>query len=188
MKTVRFAKVVDECGKPEIYLVLSDPAKDKALQTAVRQHRVMTIYQEASGAKTDYGTVGFEPGRSRQYLVFPKALERFAEERVVGIKFELIDSTPTAMPIRKPEVKTKPETAAVRNQPVEAKDRKSPEKQIEKPAPGKLVQFSAPSPSEQPAARESLEDLKQRVREAMEILEQGKQVQAFQLLKKIVEG
>ncbi len=187
MKTVRFAKIVDECGKPEIYLVLSDPARDKALQTAIRQHRVMTIHQEASGAKTDYGTVGFEPGRSRQYLIFPKSLQRFADERVVGVKFELIDSTLTSTSTPKPEAKTKPETASVRNEPV-VDDRKSPEKQTEKLVADKLVQLPASSPSERSAASQSLDDLKKRVREAMEILEQGKQIQAFNLLKKIVEG
>ena len=43
MATVRFAKVVAKCGEPEAHLILIDPAKDRALQAAIKADRVMTV-------------------------------------------------------------------------------------------------------------------------------------------------
>ena len=92
MKTARFAKVVEKCGKPEIHLVLLKPAKDRVLQKAVRQQRVMTVWQESIGIKADHGKVGFAPGPGRQFLIFPKSLQFFTGRTVVGIKYDLLDS------------------------------------------------------------------------------------------------
>jgi hypothetical protein len=83
VKTVRFSKVVEKSGAPETYLVLMDPAKDRTLQAAVKAQRVMTVAQESVGTKTDRGEVGFHPGPSRQFLVFPKSLR--ADRDVVGV-------------------------------------------------------------------------------------------------------
>ena len=91
MSTVRFSKVLEACGKPDIHLLLIDPAKDKTLQAAIKSDRVMTLYQQSGG--TDHGVVGFEQGRSRQFLVFSKPLKPFQGQRIVGIKYELIDDT-----------------------------------------------------------------------------------------------
>jgi hypothetical protein len=74
-KTARFTKSVEKCGKPEVHLVLIDPAKDRTLHAAVKGHRVMTIWQEAVGTKADRGKVGFEPGPGRQFLIFPSPSE-----------------------------------------------------------------------------------------------------------------
>ncbi len=55
----------------------------------------------------------------------------------------------------------------------------------------KVVQFQKPEPAEQPAAaseRDDIKELKRRVREAMDALEEGKQVVAFNLLKRILEN
>ena len=92
MKTARFSKVVEKCGKPETYLLLMDPAKDRTFQAGVKAQRVMTVFQEAVGTKTDRGEVGFQPGRGRQFLVFPKSLTPFADRMIIGIKYDLISS------------------------------------------------------------------------------------------------
>jgi len=73
MKTARFAAVVEAAGKPDTHLLLVSPEKDKALQAAIKAHRVMTVHQELVGNKADHGTVGFVPGRARQFLIFPKS-------------------------------------------------------------------------------------------------------------------
>ena len=86
MSTVRFSKVLEACGKPDIHLLLVDPAKDKTLQAAIKSDRVMTLYQQSGG--TDHGVVGFEQGRSRQFLVFPKPLKPFLGQRIVGNKYD----------------------------------------------------------------------------------------------------
>jgi hypothetical protein len=51
MKTARFAAVVEAAGKPDTHLLLVSPERDKALQAAIRTHRVMTVHQELVGNK-----------------------------------------------------------------------------------------------------------------------------------------
>ena len=48
----------------------------------------MTILQSESG--TDFGLVGFEKRKGARYLVFPKSLKRFEDERIIGIKWDLV--------------------------------------------------------------------------------------------------
>ena len=47
----------------------------------------MTILKSESG--TDFGMVGFKEKKGATYLVFPKSLKRFADNRVVGIDWSL---------------------------------------------------------------------------------------------------
>jgi hypothetical protein len=101
MKTVRFSEVVKSSGKPDTHLLLIAPAKDKTLQAAIKSNRVMTVYQESGSI--DYGTIGFVEGSSRQFLVFPQTLKPFADKRVIGIKYDLLES----MPVSKGETKPK---------------------------------------------------------------------------------
>jgi hypothetical protein len=89
MKTARFAAVVEAAGKPDTHLLLISP-EGKALQAAIRTHRVMTVHQELIGNKADHGTVDFEPGRARQFLIFPKSISKFKGIRIVGIKYDLL--------------------------------------------------------------------------------------------------
>jgi hypothetical protein len=214
MKTVRFAKVLESAGKPDIHLLLMEPAKDKTLQTAIKSNRVMTLYQESGSTKTDYGTVGFEEGKSRQFLVFPKTLKPFSGQRVIGIKYDLIESIPVSKNERTREPRTSQRPKTERNQPASAASDKAveeidrtprivksgtgkktgqaraqalPDEPVKKAPPEKLVEFPKlePSPESSDTGKE-MEELKRRVREAMNALEEGKQVAAFNLLKRIV--
>jgi hypothetical protein len=218
VSTVRFSKVVEACGKPDIHLLLIDPAKDKALQAAIKSDRVMTLYQQSAG--TDHGIVGFEQGRSRQFLVFPKSLKPFSEQRIVGIKYELLEEAPVPEKEtakkgpakqpddegrdRKPASKTsEPPKRADRHIPTvlpkagSAKQKASGPADEETEGEGssraasedKVVKFQKPEPAEQPAdERDNIKELKGQVREAMDALEEGKQVVAFNLLKRILEN
>ena len=216
MSTVRFSKVVEACGKPDIHLLLIDPAKDKSLQAAIQSDRVMTIYQQPG--ETDHGIVGFEEGRSRQFLVFPKSLKPFNGQRIVGIKYELLEDAPVLEkePAKKEPVK---KAAGQRNESAPAKKTSEPSKQADRLIPAvvakaaaakqkdpttkepedqesskaapedKVVKFEKPEPLEPPAAeRDEVKELKRRVREAMDALEEGKQVVAFNLLKSVLEA
>jgi hypothetical protein len=226
MKTVRFSKVLEACGKPEIHLLLVDPGKDKTLQAAIRSQRVMTLYQ--GGGQTDYGAVGFEEGRSRQYFIFPKSLQAFQDDRIVGIKYNLLEpereaaekstaaaKSPAFVPSPQPkatrQVPDQLEQSAVfltvsshsppslfptpvsppkaplkKSRAIDHKDDKPPQSKtgLEK----KHVDFPQPEPLE-PLPRESdqLAKIKDQVRKAMSLLEEGKQVAAFNVLKKILE-
>jgi hypothetical protein len=279
MKTVRFSEVVKSSGKPDTHLLLIAPAKDKTLQAAIKSNRVMTVYQESGSTKSDYGTIGFVEGSSRQFLVFPQTLKPFADKRVIGIKYDLLES----MPVSKGETKTeigqasKPtpdiaatevdnlrparpkgnlsdylfddgsddlsdeapsgeRTMATRSAKSEASadvrtttnrgrsrnkadkpgdeqpnaapkslaavlakstgattSKKKPsaavQPQDKKSAPAeKVVEFPKPESNQQRSDHiDEVEELKRRVRKAIEVLEQGKQVAAYNLLKRIVE-
>src|SRR4029077_12079301 len=94
MDTVRFSKIVETVGKPSVHVLWIDPENDTILQKAIKANRVMTIHQPPVGAKTDYGTIGFEKNVSGQVLIFPKSLRSFAfaDKRVIGVKYDLLES------------------------------------------------------------------------------------------------
>jgi hypothetical protein len=86
VKTTRFSQVVEKCGEPNVYTLWQKPAADRHFQAQIRNNRVMTIQKSESG--TDFGVVGFKERKGAIYLVFPKSLKRFANERIVGINPE----------------------------------------------------------------------------------------------------
>jgi hypothetical protein len=116
-------------GTPEVYLPLSDPKHDRHFMRAVRDVRVLSLKQEPSGTKKDFGKVGYSPERFVSYLIFPKSLKRFEDQRVVGIKYDTLSEaavfTPKARPsprgrsmkpkpLPKPKPRPKRFTATVR--------------------------------------------------------------------------
>jgi hypothetical protein len=87
-KTKRFADVVDSAGKPEVYTLWQKPAQDRHLQSEVKNNRVMTILKTDTG--TEFGMAGFKEEKGVSYLVFPKSLKRFENNRIVGINWDLV--------------------------------------------------------------------------------------------------
>ena len=141
----------------------------------------MTVHQELVGNKSDHGTVDFEPGRARQFLIFPKSISKFKGSRIVGIKYDLLQAG------RPPK-----ERAKSLKEPKKAGPKSTfPEKKSKpraRPPHEKVVYFTKPELQEEPDEEsEALKDIKKEVRHAMELLEQGRQVAAFNLLKRIVE-
>jgi hypothetical protein len=205
-------------------LLLIDPAKDKTLQAAIKSDRVMTLYQQSGG--TDHGVVGFEQGRSRQFLVFPKPLKPFLGQRIVGIKYELIEDTPAPKKETVKKEAAKPDepaptvmeralpakTKGAASESVKHGDRQTPTlvskagvakseetARAEQAKPDQedrktvsednVIKFQKAEPDKSPAAEaDEIEKLKQQVREAMDALEQGKQIVAFNLLKRILDA
>jgi hypothetical protein len=88
VKTVRFADVVEAAGKPEPYTLWQKPASDRHFQSALKNHRVMTVQKSESG--TEFGMVGFKQSKLARYLIFPKSLKRFDGNRIVGIKWDFV--------------------------------------------------------------------------------------------------
>lgn len=178
MKTVRFSQVVAKRGHPKNHLVLTAPKKDPVLQTATQAKRVLTLMQSPSGTKADWGEVGFHPGVGRQYLIFPKSLAAYEGKAFIGIKYELLSDAEAPSP-----------RATARREPA----KKAPAKT----KPPKAEKSSAPAPIEkappkrmQPAEKketQSIDALKRQVKKAMQALEKGRQVVAFNLLQKLVE-
>jgi hypothetical protein len=184
---VRFTKVVESAGRPGVHLLLTEPAKDSDLQKAIKANRVMTVHQEG---KTDYGTIGFVEGFVGQILIFPKSLKEFADQRVTGINYDLLESAELLAP--QPPKKEVPAKHPPARQPreVEEDSRKKPAapplKQKSVPA-GRVIHFSEPKPADREEVNEEVKAIKDQVRQAMRALEEGKPVAAFNLLKRIVD-
>jgi hypothetical protein len=92
MKTIRFSRVVERSGRPQLHTFWRPPEQDPEFKRAQRDHRVMTLSPTGSG-DTHVGSVGFEPDRTKvkEFLVFPRSLKRFAGRRIVGIKYDLFE-------------------------------------------------------------------------------------------------
>ncbi len=86
VKTARFAQVVEKCGKPEVYTLWQKPAQDRHLQSEIKNNRVMTV--QKSNAGSEFGIIGFKESKGARYLIFPKSLKRFENQRIVGIKWD----------------------------------------------------------------------------------------------------
>jgi hypothetical protein len=87
-KTARFSQVVENCGKPQVYTLWQKPSADRHLQAQIKKNRVMTILKTESG--TDFGIASFKESKDARYLIFPKSLKHFAEERIIGIDWALV--------------------------------------------------------------------------------------------------
>lgn len=91
MRTIRFAEVVRQSGRPHIHLTWSTPERDTVLTRAGKEHRVVTVHQQVRGARKDYAEAGIQAGPGTQFLIFPKSVRAFAEQRIVAIHYDLID-------------------------------------------------------------------------------------------------
>jgi hypothetical protein len=96
--TVRFSVVLQASGEPEVYLPLTNPRNDRQFMQAVREHRVLSLKQEPAGSKKDFATVGFVEEKFVSYLVFPKSLEAFEDKRVIGIKYDRLQTAEVTTP------------------------------------------------------------------------------------------
>ena len=90
VKTSRFSQVVEKAGKPEVYTLWQKPSADRHFQSQIKNNRVITIQKSESGS--EFGMVGFKERKGASYLIFPKSLKRFENERIVGINWELVKS------------------------------------------------------------------------------------------------
>ena len=185
MGTVRFSKIVETVGQPSVHVLWMDPQNDTILQKAIKTNRVMTIHQRSAGAKTDYGTIGFDKGVTGQILIFPKSLKEFSDQRVVGVKYDLLELA--SFPKSEQAPKSEPAKPAIGSKPKEIPTGTLELPVVEESAPAKMVKFPAPKVEDKDRPNEEIEEIKKQVRQAMKILEEGKQVPAFNLLKRIVE-
>jgi hypothetical protein len=87
-KTARFAEIVEKAGKPEPYTLWLKPTQDRHLQSEIKNNRVMTILKTQAGS--EFGMVGFKQQQGASYLIFPKAVKRFENRRIVGINWDLV--------------------------------------------------------------------------------------------------
>src|SRR5213080_50404 len=98
-KTVRFGDLVRNYGRPEPVTLWTDPKHDPRISRAIRENRVLTVHQEPTSKKKDFGEIGFHKIPFAAYFVFPKPLKEDKTIRVVGINYQLAEE---AEPIGKP--------------------------------------------------------------------------------------
>ena len=179
MQTVRFTQVVARSGQPEPHTLWVALEQDRELQSALKQHRVMTVHQETTGHENDYGEVGYTGDLRSTLLIFPKSLKTFEGRRVIGVKYDALKPTPAAKPASPPAPKPRVET---------------PKQKPPAPKPSPLRVFR-PEEHEEPAAVKrktpsvSLPDatrLAAAIRQAMKQLQSGKAVAAYQTLEKSI--
>ena len=87
-KTARFTEVIAKCGQPQVYTLWQEPKKDRHLQAQIRQNRIMTVQRSETG--TEFGCAGFVERPQAIYLQFPKSLKPYTDQRIVGIKWDLL--------------------------------------------------------------------------------------------------
>jgi hypothetical protein len=186
METARFSKIVETAGRPIVHVLWIHPDKDPILKEAIKAKRVMIVHQGLTSGKADYGTVGFQKGVSGQILIFPKSLKHFADRRVTGVKYDLLDSATVPKGPAAPEIAPLKRVRKVK--PPETKVPATAERSVveEKPA-ATVLKFPGPREPEANSPPADVEEIKKQVVLAMKALEDGKQVAAFNLLKRIVE-
>lgn len=87
---IRFRELVKKAGQPEEKSLWTDPKRDREFQKAVKENRVLTIVQQPTAKKKEFGEIGFHEQRYATYLVFPKRLPAEADAKVIGIDYALI--------------------------------------------------------------------------------------------------
>jgi hypothetical protein len=136
VKQVRFGKIVETGGKPEAYLAFSDPDKDPSFVRAAKESRVVTIKQEPTSKRKDFGIVGYVKEKYATYLIFPKSLKEFDGQRVIGIDYSILQSADVRIGGKVPAPRKKPETKKERTRSAA----------IPKPKPPKPAPKSEPKP------------------------------------------
>ncbi|PYJ56656.1 MAG: hypothetical protein DME82_04175 [Verrucomicrobia bacterium] len=79
VKTARFSQIVEQCGRPQVYILWQKPSADRHFQSQIKNNRVMTILKSESG--TDFGVVGFKASKGRQVFGFPKIAQAFCKQQ-----------------------------------------------------------------------------------------------------------
>ncbi len=193
-KQVRFSQVVAKCGKPESYTLWMPPAKDKTFQVAIKGHRIMTVYRSNVGTKKDYATAGYDKEKEGIFLLFPKSLKSFEGKVVVGIKYDLLDPGPLRPRAQQePKKKAAPKTSSTSAHFLALMSKEK--KKITPPAPPPPAKSPAkPAVRKQPREEESkenkqsepptIESLTAHIKRALRYLGSGKQVMAYDVLKK----
>jgi hypothetical protein len=90
VKKARFAVVVEKCGQPAVYTLWQKPATDRKFQSLIKSHKVMTVQSTEAGS--EFGIADYCERKGARYLAFPKSLKRFADRRIVGIKWDLVNT------------------------------------------------------------------------------------------------
>jgi hypothetical protein len=176
IKTARFSAIVETAGHPDVHVLLTAPENDKVLQSAIKQNRVMTVEQGRSRGKVDRGSIGFSPGQSRQFLIFPKSLARFAGSSVVAIKYDLLKQGEARVPPR-----------SFWKTPATKKEQPPDNRKIQPSSPAKIIPFTSPAPPPPQEPVKPARDLQSELQKAIDFLTKGRHGAALDVLRDILK-
>lgn len=111
MKKTRFAKIVESSGKPQPYTLWTAPEKDSLFRKALKEDRIMTILHEPAGTRKETAVVGFVEKPNALFLLFPRSVEAFRDQQIIGVKYNLLAAPPLGKPVkssRKPSTPARP--------------------------------------------------------------------------------
>ena len=123
MKKIRFAALVAKLGAPVMVSLWQDPEQHAPLQKAIKENRVVSIFQPNVGTTKDAGEIGFKKGRHMAYVIFPEEIAERAGTPVIGIKYDLIQQPKVEDPIRITETR---KTSEPKQKQTEAKAKPQP--------------------------------------------------------------
>ncbi len=106
-KRTRFGDLVRESGRPQPFTLWTDPKRDHSFTQAIKHNRVLTVIQEPGSKHRDFGIIGFHEQPHASYLVFPRALPKGNDSRVIGINYQLIELPTVTNPVRPEDLKPK---------------------------------------------------------------------------------
>jgi hypothetical protein len=113
-------------------------------------------------------------------------LKQFSDQRVIGIKYDLIEWPAVPKSQQVPRVGRPPAPKKSKSPDAEMIAPRAALPVVDEDASARVVKF--PMPENARAQNEDLDELKNQVRHVMKLLEEGKQVQAFNILKQIAEN
>jgi hypothetical protein len=177
IKTTRFTAVVETVGRPDVHVLLTEPENDKVLQAAIKQNRIMTVEQGRTRGKMDRGSIGFSPGQSRQFLIFPKSLAQFAGSSVVAIKYDLLKGGDERAPSR----------SILKTTATKKKEQPTEHRKTQPSSPAKIIPFMSPAALPAPKAVKLPQDLQSSLQEAISLLTQGQHNAALRLLRRMLK-
>ncbi len=106
-KRSRFGDLVRESGRPQPFTLWADPKQDRSFSQAVKANRVLTVIQEPGSKHRDFGIIGFHEQPHASYLVFPRALPKNNDSRVIGINYQLVELPAVTNPVRPEDLEPK---------------------------------------------------------------------------------
>jgi len=90
-KTIRLGDLVRKSGRPQAVTLWTKPKKDRVFTKAVKENRIVTVVQDPTSKRKDFGQIGFHQQPHAFYLIFPRPLTNEKDSRVIGINYALLD-------------------------------------------------------------------------------------------------
>jgi hypothetical protein len=93
-KKIRFGDLVRESGRPRTHTLWTELKKDRSLREAIKKKQIVTVIQDPTSKRKDFGRIGFHQQPGAVYLIFPRPLPLQDEDsRVIGINYQLLEDS-----------------------------------------------------------------------------------------------